>query len=185
MLVLEWKEGAFIEKVNSRCFCWFPAAILVHQNDTRHGVPIQSSTKVRETFRQITRETDMFLCPCASSRVKRRSFYRKSELQMFLLISSGHIGAPKRYPTWRPNTKLYKGAWNVPANNSRNCGATKTWEKLIILAKLFILAFYNTSFSWLLPLDVFLCRVYCVKVKPIYTVTKEDTEKIDWKTIVK
>ena len=29
MLVLKWKGGAFIEKVNSRCFCWFPAAILV------------------------------------------------------------------------------------------------------------------------------------------------------------
>ena len=36
MLALEWKERAFIEKVNSRCFCWFPAAILVHQN----GAPI-------------------------------------------------------------------------------------------------------------------------------------------------
>ena len=36
MLVLEWKERAFKEKVNSRCFCWFPAAILVHQN----GAPI-------------------------------------------------------------------------------------------------------------------------------------------------
>ena len=34
MLVLEWKERAFIGKVNSRCFCWFPAAILVHQNGT-------------------------------------------------------------------------------------------------------------------------------------------------------
>ena len=32
----------------------------------------------------------------ASSRVKRESFYRKSELQMFLLISGDHIGAPKR-----------------------------------------------------------------------------------------
>ena len=31
----------------------------------------------------------------ASSRVKRKSFYRKSELQMFLLIFGGHIGAPK------------------------------------------------------------------------------------------
>ena len=30
------KKKAFIEKVNSRCFCWFPAAILVHQN----GAPI-------------------------------------------------------------------------------------------------------------------------------------------------
>ena len=33
----------------------------------------------------------------ASSRVKRKSFYGKSELQIFLLISGGHIGAPKRY----------------------------------------------------------------------------------------
>ena len=32
-------------------------------------------------------------------------FYRKSELQMFLLISSSHIGAP----IWRLHTKLYKG----------------------------------------------------------------------------
>ena len=28
----------------------------------------------------------------ASSRVKRRIFYRKSELQMFLMISGGHVG---------------------------------------------------------------------------------------------
>ena len=28
MLALEWKGRAFIEKVNSRCFCWFPAAKL-------------------------------------------------------------------------------------------------------------------------------------------------------------
>ena len=36
----------------------------------------------------------------------------------------------------------------------------------------YILAFYNISFSWLLPLDgfqfIFLCRVYCVTVKTIY-----------------
>ena len=34
MLVLEWKERAFIEKVDSRCFCRFLAAILVDQNGT-------------------------------------------------------------------------------------------------------------------------------------------------------
>ena len=38
----------------------------------------------------------MFMCTYASSQVKRKSYYRKSELQMFLLISGGHIGAPKR-----------------------------------------------------------------------------------------
>ena len=36
MLVLKWKERAFIEIANFRCICWFPAAILVHQN----GAPI-------------------------------------------------------------------------------------------------------------------------------------------------
>ena len=88
MLVLEWKEIAFIEKVNSRCFCWFPAAILVHQN----GAPI-----------------------------------------------------------WRLHTKLYKGAWNVSANNSETVG-----HKDLRLGQIvYILVFYNISFSWLLPQDGF------------------------------
>ena len=32
ILALDWKERAFIEKVNSICPCWFPAAIFVYQN---------------------------------------------------------------------------------------------------------------------------------------------------------
>ena len=88
MLVLEWKERAFIEKVNSRCFCWFPAAILVHQN----GAPI-----------------------------------------------------------WRLHTKLYKGAWNVSANNSETVGHKDLKRGQIV----YILVFYNISFSWFLPLDGF------------------------------
>ena len=102
MLVLEWKGGAFIEKVNSRCFCWFPAAILV------------------ESF-----------CP----------------------------------PIWRLHTKLYKDAWNVSATNSETMGHKDLRFEQIV----YILVFYNISFSWLLPLDgfkcIFLCRVYCVTVK--------------------
>ena len=81
-------ERTFIEKVNSRCFCWFPAVILVHQN----GAPI-----------------------------------------------------------WRLHTKLYKGAWNVSANNSETMG-----HKDLRLGQIvYILVFYNISFSWLLPLDGF------------------------------
>ena len=38
----------------------------------------------------------MFIRTYASSRVKRKSFYRKSELQMSLLISGGHIGTKPR-----------------------------------------------------------------------------------------
>ena len=36
MLVLDWKERAFIETVNSKCFCYYQAAILVDQK----GAPI-------------------------------------------------------------------------------------------------------------------------------------------------
>ena len=83
MLVLEWKERAFIEILNSRCFCRFPAAI--------------------------------------------------------------YIGTPNGAPTWRLHTKLYKGAWNLSANNSETAGHNdlRLWQIV------YILAFYNISFSWL------------------------------------
>ena len=82
------KRKGFLEKANSRCFCWFPAAILLHQN----GAPI-----------------------------------------------------------WRLDTKLYKGGWNVSANNSETVG-----HKDLRLGQIvYILVFYNISFSWLLPLDGF------------------------------
>ena len=99
MLALEWKGRAFIEKVNSTCFCWFPAAILVDQNGT---------------------------------------------------------------PIWRLHTKLYKGAWNVSANNSETVGHKDLRFGQIV----YILVFYNISHSWLLPLDgfqfIFLCAVFTV-----------------------
>ena len=91
---------------------------------------------------------DMFMGTYASSRVKRKSFYRKRELQMFLLISGGHIRAPKLNTNV---TSPYKGAWNVSANNSETVG-----HKDLKLGQIvYILVFYNISFSWLLPLDGF------------------------------
>ena len=102
MLALEWKGRAFMEKVNSRCFRWFPAAILM----------------------------DSF-CP----------------------------------PIWCLHTKLYKRAWNVLANNSETVGHKDLRFGQIV----YILVFYNISFSWLLPVDsfqfIFLFHVYCVTVK--------------------
>ena len=83
---------------------------------------------------------------------KERAFIEK-KVQMFLSISGGHIGAPKLYTNliWRLHTKLYKGAWNVSANNSKTVG-----HKDLRLGKfVWILVFYNISFSWLLPLDGF------------------------------
>ena len=56
MLVFEWKERAFVEKVNSRCFCLFPRPYWCTKTVHQYGVSIQNSTKVRETFRQITQK---------------------------------------------------------------------------------------------------------------------------------
>ena len=87
----------------------------------------------------------------ASSRVKRKSFYRKSELQMFCWFPAAILVHQNGVPIWRLHTKLYKGAWNVSANNSETVG-----HKDLRLGKIvYILVFYNISFSWLLPLDGF------------------------------
>ena len=68
-------------------------------------------------------------------------------------------------PMWCLHTKLYKGAYNVLANNSE----TVAHKDLRFGQIVYILVFYNISFSWLLPPDgfqfIFLCRVYCVTVK--------------------
>ena len=100
----------------------------------------------------------MFMRTYANSRVKRKSFYRKSELQMFLLISGGHNGGPNDLLIWRLRT-IYKVAWNVSANNSETVGHKDL--RLIVV-------FYNISFSWLLPLDVSNLFLRCVTVKTIY-----------------
>ena len=85
----------------------------------------------------------MFTRTYASFRVKRKSFYRKSELQMFLLVSGGHI---------------------VGVSIQSSAKVREMFRQIV-----YILVFYNISFSWLLPLDgfkcIFLCRVYCVTVK--------------------
>ena len=93
----------------------------------------------------------MFMRTYASSRVKTKIFCRKSELQMFLLISGGHTGHQFGTPIWRLHRKLYKGAWNVSANNSE----TVNHKDLRLEKIVYILVFYNISFSWLLPLDGF------------------------------
>ena len=102
MLVLEWKERVFIEKVNSRCFFLFPAAISVHQNGT---------------------------------------------------------------PIWLLHTKLYKGAWDVLANNSETVGHKDLRPgKIVYYISLFITFFFLCFFHWTLS-NLFFC---CVTVKTIY-----------------
>ena len=101
----------------------------------------------------------------ASSRVKRKSFYRKSELQMLLLISGGHIGGQKLSNMGSPYKALQTCVKFFGANNSETVGHKDLRFGQIV----YILVFYKISFSWLLPLDgfqfIFLCRLYCMTVK--------------------
>ena len=92
------------------------------------------------------------MCTHASSRVKRKSFYRNSEFQMVLCWFPAAIFVYHNCTqVWRLHTKLCKGAWNVSANNSETVG-----HKDLRLGQIvYILVFYNISFSWLLPLDAF------------------------------
>ena len=101
MLVLDWKERAFIEKVTSTCFCWFPAAILVDQNGT---------------------------------------------------------------PIWRLHTKLFNGAWNVSANNSKTVGH----KDLRLGQILYILSFITFHFLGFFQWTVSYLFFGCVTVKIIY-----------------
>ena len=61
-------------------------------------------------------------------------------------------------PIWHLHTKLHKGVWGVLANNSE----TVCQRDLRLGQIVYILVFYNISFSWLL--------LFCfVTVKMIYT----------------
>ena len=98
----------------------------------------------------------------AKSCVRRKSFYRKSELQMLMLslISGGHICVPKQYTNMASPYKVYNGAWNVSANNSETVGHIDLRLGKIV----YISVCCNTSFSWLFPLDgfqfIFFCTVF-------------------------
>ena len=98
---------------------------------------------------------------CANFRVKRKKFYRKSELPRFLLISGGHIlvdHSAKRY--WRLHTQLYKSAGNVSASNSETVG-----HKDLRLGQIvYIPVFYNIHFLGFFQQTVYNFCVCCVAV---------------------
>ena len=100
----------------------------------------------------------MFMRAYASSRVKRKSFYRKNELQLDVFV---YFQRPLKKlvhqnctPIWRLHTKLYKGAWNVSANNSETVGR----KDLRLGEIVYILVFYKILFSWRFPIFMFVAR---------------------------
>ena len=87
----------------------------------------------------------------ASSLVKRKSFYRKSKLQMFLLISGSHIGGPKWSTNMASPYKVLQSCVKRFGKLLRNCGPQRREIGQIV----YTLVFYNISFSWLFTLDSF------------------------------
>ena len=76
---------------------------------------------------------DMFMRTHASSRVKRKSFYRKSELHMFPLISGGHLCFKTVHQygvSVQCSTKVHETFPPI----TQKLSATKTWdlEKLLV-----------------------------------------------------
>ena len=80
----------------------------------------------------------MFIHTYASSRVKRKSFYRKSELQMFLLISGGHIGAPKLYTNMASPYKALQKCVKRFGKQLRNCAPQRpeSWTDCLYISLL-------------------------------------------------
>ena len=78
-----------------------------------------------------------------SSRVKRKSLYRKSELHIcFVDFRRPYFCTNSGTLIWRPHTRLYKGAWNVSANNSEAVG-----HKDLILGQIvYMLVFFTFHF---------------------------------------
>ena len=65
---------------------------------------------------------DMFVRKYANSPVKRKSF---CELQIFLLISGGHIGAPKRYTNVVSRYKALQRCGKLFGKKTQQLWATK------------------------------------------------------------
>ena len=100
----------------------------------------------------------------ASSRVKRGSFYRKSDLQMFLLISGGHIGASKRYTNMASPYKALQRCVKSFGKQLRNCGPE--------------------TFSWPLPLDGFQFIFLLRKVETIYKTKFKRNSSLEYSDVI-
>ena len=104
----------------------------------------------------------------AKSCVRRKSFYRKSELQMLMLslISGGHICVPKQYTNMASPYKVYNGAWNVSANNSEAVGHIDLRLVKLFIYQSFVTLHFLGFFHWtVFNLFFFLYRIYWVTVK--------------------
>ena len=91
----------------------------------------------------------------ASSWGKRNSFYRKSELRMFLLISCGHISAPKQYTNMASPYKALQSCVKHFGKQLRICGPqrSETWTNCLYtcIGTSFITFHFLDFFHWTVP----------------------------------
>ena len=78
---------------------------------------------------------------------------------------AGSTPPPPRPPIWRLHTKLYKGPWNVSANNSKTVGHKDLRFGQIVYILVLFITFHFFGFSTGRFPIFFLCLVYCVTVK--------------------
>ena len=99
----------------------------------------------------------------AKSCVRRKSFYRKSELQMLMLslFSGGHICVSKLYTNMASPYKVYNGAWNVSANNSETVGHIDLRLVKLFIYQSFVTLHFLGFFHWTV-FNLFFCAVFIV-----------------------
>ena len=106
----------------------------------------------------------MFIRTYAKSCVRRKSFYRKSELQMLMLslimISGGHICVSKLYTNMASPYKVYNGAWNVSANNSETVGHIDLRLVKLFIYQSFVTLHFLGFFHWTVFNLFFFCTVF-------------------------
>ena len=100
------------------------------------------------------------MCTYATFPVKRKSCYRKSELQIFLRISGSRIGAPTQYINMASPYKALQKVHETFRQVTQKLWATKTRD----LDKLFITFHFLGFLLWTVS-NLFFC---CMKVKRIY-----------------
>ena len=107
---------------------------------------------------------DMFMCTYASSGVKESAFLEKMNSRSFCWFPAAILVDQNGAPIWRLHTKLFKGAWNVSANNSKTVGH----KDLRLGQILYILSFITFHFLGFFQWTVSYLFFGCVTVKIIY-----------------
>ena len=85
---------------------------------------------------------------CYSCRVKRKSLLEKVNSISFVDFRRPYWCTNSGTPIWRLHTRLYKGAWNVSANNSETVGHKDKILGHIVYILVFLTFHFLGFFHW-------------------------------------